>query len=35
MSGCSPSRHFDAAQLLGRFRNEADINPGKVTEPDL
>src|SRR6476646_11826006 len=24
-----PSRHLGAAQLLGRFRSEADINPGE------
>ena len=27
-SGIGPSRHFGAAQLLGRFRSEADINRG-------
>jgi hypothetical protein len=26
MSACGPSRHFAAAQRLGRFRSEADIN---------
>jgi hypothetical protein len=28
MSPLGPSRHFDAAQQLGRFRSEADIDLG-------
>ena len=31
-SGCGTSRHLGAAQLLGRFRSEADINPGEGSQ---
>ena len=32
MSAIGPSRHLGAAQLLGRFRSEADINPGEGSQ---
>ena len=35
MTASGPSRHFGAAQLLGRFRSEADINSGEGTETGI